>query len=179
VEEVPGWFSRLVEWIRELLRALASWGEGVEAAGIPLRWILIVLGVAVLVHAIFQLAEGARREQAESARGPVSQEPARDETWYWRRAEELGRSGRFAGAMLAGFHAAMRRLEGRGAVRYRASATPHELLRTGALTPPLRAALDPLVRELYRVAFAGEEVDARRFADWMLTLRRTVDAPPR
>jgi hypothetical protein len=135
--------------------------------------------VVVSVHAIFQMAEGARRERAEEARGPASRGTPRDEAWYWRRAEELARSGQYAGAMLAGFHAAMRRLEGRGAVKYRASATPHELLRGGALAPPLRAALDPLVRELYRVAFAGGEVDARRFADWILTLRRTVDAPPR
>jgi hypothetical protein len=155
------------------------WGEGVEAAGIPLRLILTGLAVVVLVHALFQMAEGARRERAEGERGPGSLEPPRDEGWYWRRADELGRSGQYAGAMLAGFHAAMRRLEGRGAVRYRASATPNELLRGGGLTPPLRAALDPLVRKLYRVAFAGEEVDARRYTDWLFTLRRTVDAPPR
>lgn len=165
--------------IRDLLRALADWGEGVEAAGFPLRWILIVLAVAVSVHAIFQLAEGARRERAEGERAAATHEPPRDEAWYWRRAEALGRAGQYAGAMLAGFHAAMRRLEGRGAVRYRASATPHELLRSGGLAPPLRAALDPLVHELYRVAFAGEAVDGRRFTDWILTLRRTVDAPPR
>jgi hypothetical protein len=135
--------------------------------------------VVVLVHAIFQMAEGARRELAERERSAAAQEPPRDEAWYWRRAQELGGSGQYPGAMLAGFHAAMRRLESRGAVRYRASATPHELLRTGALAPPLRAALDPLVRELYRVAFAGEAVDARRYTDWIFTLRRTVDAPPR
>jgi hypothetical protein len=179
IEEVPGWFARLVNWINDLLRTLASWGEGVEAAGFPLRWILIGLAVVALVHAAYQMADGARRERAEGERGASARELPRDEAWYWRRAEELARSGQYPGAMLAGFHAAMRRLEGRGAVKYRASATPHELLRTGALAPPLRAAFDPLVRELYRVAFAGEGADARRFTDWITTLRRTVDAPPR
>lgn len=178
-DEAPGWFVRLVHWIAEWFRRLSEWSVGLEDAGIPVRAILVVLAVVLLVRATFQMAEAARRARAQAQEVAVAPRLLRDEAWYWRRAEALAASGLFGGAMLAAFHAAMQSLDRRGLLRYRASATPRELLVGATLPAATRAALDPLVHTLYQVAFAAEPWGADGFNGWLRELRRTVDAPPR
>lgn len=170
---------RVVQWIAEWFRRLGTWSAGLEDAGIPVRAILVVLAVILLVRATFQMAEAARRARARAEEAAALPRVLRDEAWYWRRAEALAADGLFGGAMLAAFHAAMQALDRRGLLRYRASATPRELLARAALPVETRAALAPLVHSLYQVAFAAEPSGPDGFNGWLRELRRTVDAPPR
>ncbi|HWA40505.1 MAG TPA: DUF4129 domain-containing protein, partial [Gemmatimonadales bacterium] len=110
------------------------------------------------------------------AAGPSTR---RDEAWFWRRADLLVARGAYGPAMLAGFHAAMLTLERRGALAYRPSATPRELLTRARVDPARRAQLDTLLGALYRTAFAAVPISREEYRVWEHELRATVDAPAR
>jgi hypothetical protein len=168
-----------MHWIRELLHLLFSWTDGLQAAGFTFRGLLVVLAVVLLVRAVFQMAESARRARAGAEEGPVVARTVRDEQWSWRRADELAARGAYAAAMLSAFHGAMQGLDRRGLLRYRASATPRELLRRATLPEATRTALEPLLNTLYRAVFAAEPIGLEAFQDWVRRLRGSVDAPAR
>jgi hypothetical protein len=179
VAEAPGWFARLMHWLGAMIGRLFSWTNGIEDAGWPLRGLLVVLAVVLLVRAVFQMAESARRARAVADEGPVIARTLRDEQWSWRRADELAARGAYAAAMLSAFHGAMQGLDRRGLLRYRPSATPRELLRRATLSEATRSALEPLLATLYRAVFAAEPVGLEAFQEWVRRLRGSVDAPAR
>ena len=168
-----------VQWLVGLIDRIRHWGDGLEAAGVPFRGILVVIAVVLLVRAAFQVADSARRARSEGQGSVVVPRLQRDEGWSWRRAEELAARGAYAAAMLAAFTGAMQALDRRGLVRYRASATPRELLVRATLPADTRATLEPLVATLYRAVFAAEPVAPESFAVWIRALRGVVDAPAR
>lgn len=175
--EPPWW----VRWLREALDWLAGLWHRLNTAAAGgfsfLPWILLVVVVAVAVHALFRMREASRA--ARDAGLGLERSPAlrRDEAWFVREAEALARAGRHGEAMVAAFHGAMLALERRGLLAYRASQTPSELARRARLPAADERALGGLVRQLYQVAFGGAGVDAEGFSAWRNALRRIADAP--
>ncbi|HVX87631.1 MAG TPA: DUF4129 domain-containing protein [Gemmatimonadales bacterium] len=175
---MPGWFEAVLRF----LRAIAHWFSGpmdrLESAGTPLRFLLALLATLILVHAALRL--GRKAVAAAGETGPAAgASTRRDEAWVWRRADLLVAKGAYGPAMLAGFHAAMLTLERRGALAYRASATPRELLTRARVDPARRAELDTLLGALYRTAFAAAPISGDEYRAWVDDLRTSVDAPPR
>ena len=176
LDAVPGWFRALTQ----LLRDIAHWFSGpiqrLEDAGVPFHFLLGLVAAALLVHGAIRLT---RRATADVAPGAARARRAflRDEAWFWRRAEELRAVGAYGPAMLAGFHAAMLALEGRGLLEYRASATPRELLTRARLDPARRGRFTALLATLYRTAFAAEPISGEEYGGWVRDLREAADAP--
>ena len=176
LDAVPGWFRALTRFFREV----AEWFSGplkrLEESGVPLHFLLGLLAAALLIHGAIRLT---RRAAARGAEQVAAGRRAflRDERWFWRRADELRVAGAYGPAMLAGFHAAMLALDGRGLLDYRASATPRELLLRARLDPARRTRFTALLAPLYRTAFAAEPISAEAFGGWLQELREAADAP--
>lgn len=174
--EVPWW----VRWVSEALRWLSALWHRITAAASGgftfLPWILLVLVIAVAVHALFRMNEASRAAHDAGLGARRSPVLRRDEGWFVREADALAAAGRYGEAMVAAFHGAMLALERRGLVAYRASRTPSELARQATLRPDDERVLGGLVRQLYEVAFGGTGVDADDFRAWRSSLRRIADA---
>jgi len=177
LDAVPGWFRTLTQFLRDIAEWLARPFRHLEDAGVPFQFLLGLLAAAILVHAAIRLT---RRAVADAATASPGGRRAffRDEAWFWRRADELRAEGAYGPAMLAGFHAAMLRLDGRGLLDYRASATPRELLTRARLDPVRRDRFTALLAILYRTAFAAEPISTEAYAGWVRDLREAADAPP-
>jgi hypothetical protein len=177
LSEVPGWFRVLLHVFRTIVEWFSRPLGRLEAAGFPLRLFLAVVALGILIHAAIRLgrqaAEGARNGGAAFAAGA----PARDERWFWRRADQLVALGAYGPAMLAAFHAAMLALDGRGLLAYRASATPRELLARARLDPERRGRFTALLAGLYRTAFAEEPISDDDYRGWIRALREVTSAP--
>lgn len=176
LDAVPGWFRTLTQFLRDIAEWLSGPLRRLENAGVPFQFLLGLVAAALLVHAAIRLT---RRAVADVASGSAPGRRAffRDEAWFWRRAEELRAAGAYGPAMLASFHAAMLRLDGRGLLDYRASATPRELLTRARLDPARRDRFTTLLGMLYRTAFAAEPISAEAYAGWVRDLREAADAP--
>ena len=176
LDAVPGWFRALTQFLRDAAEWFTQPFRHLEDTGVPFQFLLGLLAAALLVHAAIRLA---RRAVADAAPGSSAGRRAffRDEAWFWRRADELRAAGAYGPAMLAGFHAAMLRLDGRGLLDYRASATPRELLTRARLDPVRRDRFTALLGTLYRTAFAAEPISAEGYGGWVRDLREAADAP--
>ena len=177
-DAVPGWFQAVLRFLRAITHWLTDPLDRLETAGTPLRFLLALLATLILVHAALRLGRKAAAAAGEAgpAAGPSTR---RDDAWFWRRADQLVARGAYGPAMLAGFTAAMLTLERRGALAYRASATPREHLSRARLDPARRAELDALLGALYRTAFAAAPISGDEYHAWVHDLRTSVDAPPR
>lgn len=177
LDAVPGWFSALLHFLRRVAEWFSAPLDRLEGAGVPLRLLLGIVGAAILIHAVIRLGRNAAAAVGEDGVAAPGGGAARDEAWFWRRADRLVASGAYGPAMLAGFHAAMLSLDRRGLLVYRASATPRELLARARLDPARRSRFTVLLGGVYRTAFAAEPISADEYRGWLQELREAADAP--
>jgi hypothetical protein len=152
------WF-RLLEWLAHL--------EGSSpGAFLALRWALILVLVAIFVHAawiVWQMVRGA----TSPAHSPAPLPPPRGATWFRDEADRLARAGKYREAIQADFTALVLALDSRRLLRFHPSKTPGEYVAE-------RSDLGSVVRALYAYLFARVPCGPAEFDAWR-ALTRVVD----
>lgn len=158
-------------WIQRAWFALVDFLERLRASDpiifrIALAALVLVL-VAILVHAGWVMLRMMRHAAAEDVHAPAAR-PAerRDAAWFEREADRLAAAGRHADALQAAFTGLAMRLEEQGAVRFDPARTPREYVREARLDAADRRRLHGLVASLYRHVFGGEPVAADDYRRW-------------
>ena len=161
--QVRGWLSELQQWLASL-RDHNPLGFKVLLAA------LIVVLVAILVHAGWVLVRTVRPGPIE---GSPIQPPMmrRDRDWYAQEAERLAGEGRYAEAMQADFLGLILALDAAQRIRFHPSKTPLEYTREAG-DPGLRSKLSELVGALYRYLFARYPCGPSEYSQWRNTLTR-------
>ena len=177
LDTVPGWFRALLHFLRAVAEWLNAPFDRMGDAGLPARALFAIVAVVLLVHAAMRLTRSAAASAGDARGAAGAAGPRRDEAWFWRRADLLMAQGSYGDAMLAAFHAAMLSLDRRGALTYRPSATPRELLERARLAPDQRGRFGALLGALYRTAFALEPISMEEYRAWVRALREASDAP--
>jgi hypothetical protein len=134
-----------------------------------LVWGLVAVLLIIVGHALWIAARTIRGGTERVVRDelPAALAP-RDAGWYANEAQRLAASGRFVEAMQADFLRLMLELDGRRAVRFHPSKTPHEYLTESGLTPDGRSRLRVAVRGLYAHAFGRLPCDQAAWDAWRL-----------
>lgn len=157
-------------WFAKHFRALLAWLDSLRTLN-PVAYrlfiaALIIVLLAIVLHAALIMVRTARRAEQGADTGTTPVPAARGQAWYDAEADRLAREGRFAEAAQAAFVALARRLDALGLLQYHASLTPAECAREARLTERDRSRLRHLVTELYRVAFGSGEFDADAYRRW-------------
>lgn len=173
---MPAWFRDVVELLRRILHFFTAPFNRMEGVGVPVKLLLAVGVIAVFVHLMVRMGRQAAASVEDTRAAPAR--GARDEGWYWARAERFAMDGAFGPAMLAAFHAAMLRVARIREVPLRASVTPREWLDRLELPPDRVERFRPLVGRLYRTAFAAEGITPGEYRAWVTELRGATDAGP-
>jgi hypothetical protein len=156
----------LTDWLGALQRWLQTLREGHPLEYRLFLAALVVVFVAIVVHAAWVLLGTLRSGVA--ARGGVSgpAAPPRDEAWYRREADRLAAAGRFVEAIQADFLALVLALDASGLLRFHPGTTPAEYSAASRLDPAARAEFRELVAALYGFAFARWPCGPDDFARW-------------
>ncbi len=171
LSEVRRWFAVVTHWLQNLQEANPGAFRLLFAG-------MIVVLVAILVHAGWVLVRTIRPRPAES--GPLPLRPARrDAAWYRDEAERLAGAGRFAEAMQSDFIALILALDTAQVVRFHPARTPREYTRDPGLGPAQRADLADLVGILYRHVFAREPCGQAEYREWRERVMPERYAPAR
>ncbi len=129
-------------------------------------WMLLAFAVLAILVPVVQAILRRRRDQAladatpaeatsEEARAPLAVElPPDDAETLLRRAEELARGGRYDAALFTYLFAALRALDGRGAIRIAKHRTHGEYIRF-CKDPAAREPLREIVLDVELVRFGG------------------------
>lgn len=166
------WTARRDFWapVRRLWFQVLDWLEQLEGSSpgafLALRWALIVVLVAIFVHAawiVWQMIRGA----TSPAPSPSFVPPPRGAPWYRAEAERLAGIGRYREAIQADFTALILALDSRRLVRFHPSKTPGEYVAE-------RSDLGAVVRALYAYLFARAPCGPAEFDAWR-GLTRDVD----
>lgn len=173
---MPGWFRDAIELLRRVLHFFTAPLDRLQGVGIPVDLFLAVGVIAVFVHLMVRMGRKAAASVEDTRTAPIR--GARDERWYWARAEGFAMDGAFGPAMLAAFHAAMLRVARTRAIPLRASVTPREWIERLDLPADRVARIRPLVARLYRTAFAAEGISPGEYRAWVTELRGATDAGP-
>lgn len=171
---MPGWFREVVELFRKVIHFFTDPLQRIEGSGFPLELLLAVAVVVIFVHLAVRMGRKAAASAEDDQGAPTV--AARDEGWYWARADRFAMDGRFGPAMLAAFHAAMLHRTRLRAIPIRAGMTPREWLDRLELPAERRESLRQLVVRLYRTAFAAEPISAIDYQQWVRELRGATDA---
>jgi hypothetical protein len=167
------WVERAhpLAFLRRWWSALRHWLVGLEQSQPMLYWVivgvLVALLVAILVHAVWVMAQTLRAAGAPAEAGGGGPTPeVRGAAWYRREAQRLARDGRYPEAMQADFLGLVLELDQRGVLRFHPSKTPGEYTYEARLAEPARGAFRDLVRALYGYAFARVPCGPDDFAAW-------------
>jgi len=163
--EKPQALGFLLRWIN----AVARWLQGLEGAhpGLftGLLGVLVVVLVAVFVHAGWLFARSIRSAPAPGGAGREAA-AAMTPLELRREADRLAAAGRFVEAMQADFLALALELDRRSLLRFHPSKTPAELAAEARLGEDGRQRLGALVGSLYRHAFARVPCGPAEYAAW-------------
>jgi hypothetical protein len=130
-------------------------------------WSLIAILALIVLHALWVAARTVRGGSARGTREP--EQPTmvvRGASWYAAEAQRLAKEGRYVEAIQADFVRLMLELDGRKAVRFHPSKTPHEYVRDPGLAESSRTELRALVRALYGFAFGRAPCDVNAWESW-------------
>ncbi len=172
--ERPESYSLLRRWIRMLRQWLFDIQESHPAAFRVLLAGLILLVIAIFVHAAWVFLQTVRAADARLPAEAGAAAVRRDQLWYRREADRLAALGRYAEAMQYDFLALVLALDASSLVRFHPSKTPGEYSREARLAPAARDEFRALVRTLYAYVFARRPCGPREFAEW-----RALAAPER
>ncbi len=153
------WLEALQRWL-QVLREVHPLGYRLFLAA------LLVVFVAILVHAGWVLLGTLRRGASTRVGLPGTAAPRRDEAWYRREADRLAAGGRYVEAMQADFLALVLALDAAGLLRFHPGKTPAEYNADSRLGPEARAEFRELVGALYGFAFARWPCGPADFASW-------------
>jgi hypothetical protein len=151
--------------------ALQRWLSGLQQNQPAVYWLifgaLVVVLVAILVHAIFVMSQTLRAAGAPvQSRTDTTPPEIRGAAWYRREALRLARAGQYPAAMQADFLGLVLELDQRRVLRFHPSKTPNEYSHEPSLSEAARPAFRDLVRSLYGYAFAREPCGRPEFDAW-------------
>lgn len=172
-EQQRSWYGFLTDWLEALNRWLLALRDTHPLGFRLFLAALVVILVAILVHAGWVLARTLRPGDS-TADTPGPPAPRRDQAWYRREADQLAAHGRYVEAVQADFLALVLALDEDQLLRFHPGKTPGEYARESRLGPRAREEFRELVRFLYGYAFARWPCGAGEFESW-----RTRTAPER
>ncbi|HWA57868.1 MAG TPA: DUF4129 domain-containing protein [Gemmatimonadales bacterium] len=168
----------LSRWWTAFLRWLSGMEQHQPLLYWALVWILTAILAAIVVHAVYIMAQTLKAASAPAAASTALATPAiRGAGWYRREAQRLAAQGRFAEAMQADFLGLVLELDQRGTLQFHPSKTPYEYSGEVRAAEAARAAFASLVHSLYGVAFGGEPCGAEDFQRWLEQSRAERYAP--
>jgi hypothetical protein len=153
------WVDALQEWLLGL-REGHPVGFRLFEAG------LVVVLIAILVHAGWVLVRTVRSSGKDGEVLPSVSGVRRDQGWYRREADRLAAEGRFVEAVQADFLALVLALDASRLLRFHPSKTPAEYAEEARLDGGARAEFGELVRSLYGYAFARRPCGVDEFVAW-------------
>ena len=165
--EQPSPLGFLTRWLDGLQRWLLALREAHPTAFRLLLALLLVVLVAILVHAGWILFHTVRGAGRASLPAPAVG-PRRDAVWYREEADRLAAQGRYAEAMQTDFLGLVRALDRFELLRFHPGKTPAEYGREARLAPAALQEFRELVRTLYGYAFARWPCGPEDFARWRL-----------
>jgi hypothetical protein len=154
------WFD-LIDWLEQLQGSSPG-------AFFVLRWSLIVVLVAIVVHGVWVVWQMVRGATA-TAHAPQPLPPPRAAPWYREEADRLALAGRYREAIQADFTALILSLDAQRVLRFHPSKTPGEYVAE-------RRELGSLVRALYAYLFARMPCGPEEFEAWRRMARGVLDA---
>jgi hypothetical protein len=158
--------------LRRWLGALQEWLLGFQDAHpVGFRLFeagLVVVLIAVFVHAGWVLVRTVRSSGGAGAALPAVSGVRRDQAWYRREADRLAAEGRFVEAVQADFLALVLALDASRLLRFHPSKTPAEYAEEARLERGARAEFRELVKSLYGYAFARRPCGPDEFVEWRL-----------
>jgi len=164
--ERPRPFAFLLQWMGALQRWLQALHERHPMGYRLFLAGLVIVFVAILVHAGWVLMTTLRRGALPSA-GALSAAPLRrDRAWYRAEADRLAGAGRFVEAMQADFLTLVLALDAVGRLRFHPGKTPAEYGAELTAAPPVREEFRALIGTLYGFAFARWPCGPDDFARW-------------
>lgn len=160
-----------LSWLRRTWAAVLAWLAGIRDLN-PLLYrvliaLLIVVLLAILLHAAVILYRTARRAEEGADQTVTATAPVHGAAWFRSEADRLARAGRFVEAVQAAFVALARRLDELGLLQYHPSKTPAECAREARLADADQPRLRRLVSDLYRAAFGGAAFGADEYRRWL------------
>jgi len=164
--ERPHPFAFLTQWVDALQRWLQAMHDAHPFGYRLFLAALVIVFVAILVHAGWVLVGTLRRGISPSAGLPDSAPPRRDQTWYRGEADRLAAGGRYVEAMQADFLALVLALDAAGRLRFHPGKTPAEYGAESRLGPEAGAEFRALVGTLYGFAFARWPCGREDFVSW-------------
>ena len=153
------WFRMVRAWLFDLRDANPALFKLVIAA-------MVIVVVAILMHAGWVLYRTLRAAQAVPEAMPADTAERRDQAWYRRAADALAADGRYAEAMQYDFLALVLALDAASLVRFHPSKTPAEYTREPGLGAAARDELGALVGALYGYLFARYPCGPGEFSLW-------------
>lgn len=162
----PNPLAFLLRWWRELRTWLASLQRDQPVVYWLIFWLLVVVLVAIFVHAVWLMVRTIQASGAASREGAGPAAEIRDATWYRKEALRLAATGRYPEAMQADFLGLVLELDQRRLLRFHPSKTPNEYTYEVNLPDAGRVELRRLVRVLYGYAFARLPCGPDDFAAW-------------
>ena len=157
----------LLRWWREFLRWLSGLEQAQPLVYWALIWILTAILAAIVVHAVFVMAQTLKAASAPAGANDLPSSPeVRGAGWYRREAQRLAGEGRYPEAMQADFLGLVLELDQRGTLKFHPSKTPYEYSTELRGDEPVRSAFRSLVRSLYGFAFAREPCGPDDFGRW-------------
>jgi hypothetical protein len=145
----------LGRWLRWLMERLTDLAERHPGAFYALLGALVIVLVAIMVHASWIVWRSVQARRREEGTGRPLPGRARDAAWYMAEFHRLAGTGRYTEALAYRFMALVSDLHARAALTLDASRTPAEQARAVRLDPTGRAQMTTLVDELYRRVFGG------------------------
>jgi len=164
--ERPESYALLRRWMRMLQQWLFDLRESHPAAFRLLLAGMILLVIAVFIHAAWVFLQTVRAAGDGAPGVPAAPVLRRDQAWYRREADRLAAVGRYAEAMQYDFLALVLALDASSLVRFHPSKTPGEYSREARLAPVARDEFRTLVRTLYAYVSARRPCGPREFAEW-------------
>jgi hypothetical protein len=153
------WVDALQEWLLGL-REGHPVGFRLFEAG------LVVVLIAILVHAGWVLVRTVRSGGKAGEVLPSVSGVRRDQAWYRREADRLAAEGRFVEAVQADFLALVLALDASRLLRFHPSKTPAEYAEEARLDGGARAEFRELVGSLYGYSFARRPCGLDEFVLW-------------
>jgi hypothetical protein len=132
-----------------------------------LVWLLVLVLIAIVGHAMWIAARTIRAGTAPVAKGPdIIVSAVRDAAWYASEAARLAATGRFPEAMQADFLRLVLELDARRVTRFHPSKTPSEYVREASMPNEARQEFRALVRTLYTYAYARVAPSPEVWEQW-------------
>lgn len=172
--ERPESYALLRRWFRMLQQWLFDLRESHPAAFRLLLAGMILLVIAIFMHAGWVFLQTVRAAGARAPGETAAPAVRRDQAWYRHEADRLAGLGHYAEAMQYDFLALVLALDASSLVRFHPSKTPGEYSREARLAPAAQAEFRTLVRTLYAYVFARRSCGPAEFAEW-----RALAAPER